>query len=154
MRICYEWNGDGNPVLVKRAMEAVVQSGGNVKFDLKAFDPNIHKALTGLDNKAILRNSQDVYYGFWERRKHLPVLAATTLLVTGYVDEVEVGKIAEFIGSLNEEIPYSLLVFDTDFMMKDLPITPRTQVAACLKEAKKHLKNVHVGNLHLRLYQS
>lgn len=149
VRICYELNGDGNPVLVKRALETVVKSGGNVKFDLKAFDANIHRALTGLDNKAILENFEAVYRSFWERRKELPVLAATTLLVPGYVDEVEVGKIAKFIASLSEEIPYSLLVFHPDFMMKDLPITPRTQVTACLKEAKKHLKNVNVGNLHL-----
>lgn len=152
LRICYEWNGDGNPVLVKRALETVVESGGNVKFDLKAYDPTVHQALTGMSNEQILKNFELVFYSFWSRRPTLPVLAATTLLVPGYVDEQEVAKLAEFISSLDENIPYSLLVFHPDFMMKDLPITPRKQVAECYRAAKKYLKNVHVGNLHLLLW--
>ncbi|MDW8063259.1 MAG: radical SAM protein [Candidatus Caldarchaeum sp.] len=149
LRICYEWNGDGNPWLVKKALETVVESGGNVKFDLKAFDPNVHMALTGLDNSQILRNFEMVYREYYDRRADLPVLAATTLLVPGYVDKTEVAKIAEFIASLNPEIPYSLLIFHPDFMMKDLPITPRSQVVECYTIAKKRLKNVHIGNIHL-----
>ena len=72
----------------------------------------------------------------------------TTLLVPGYVDAVEVEKIAEFIADINDEIPYSLLVFHPDFMMRDLPVTPLKQTIDCYKVAKKHLKRVHVGNLH------
>lgn len=152
LRICYEWNGDGNPALVKKALETVVDSGGNVKFDLKAFDPNVHKALTGLDNTQILKNFEMVYHEFYGKRAGLPVLAATTLLVPGYVDHLEVEKIAEFISSLSPDIPYSLLVFHPDFMMKDLPVTPRRQVAECYRAAKKHLNKVHVGNIHLLVF--
>lgn len=149
IRICYEWNGDGNPSLVSRALETVVESGGNVKFDLKAFNPNIHRALTGLDNNRILRNFEMVYRSFYSRRPGLPVLAATTLLVPGYVDSEEVGKIAEFISSLDDSIPYCLLVFHPAFMMGDLPITPRRQVMECYGAARRHLKRVEIGNIHL-----
>ena len=79
----------------------------------------------------------------------VPVLTATTLLVPGYVDHVEVEGIAKFISELNPEIPYSLLVFHPDFMMRDLPITPVKQVKLCYEAAKKHLRNVNIGNLHL-----
>ncbi|HID17306.1 TPA: radical SAM protein, partial [Candidatus Bathyarchaeota archaeon] len=79
----------------------------------------------------------------------LPVLTATTLLVPGYVDELEVKRIAEFIASLNPEIPYSLLVFHPDFAMRDLPVTPKEQAFKCYRTAKKFLKNVNIGNLHL-----
>ncbi len=149
LRVCYEWNGDGNPSLVRRAVETVVESGGNVKFDLKASNPNIHRALTGLDNKRIMENFEMVYRVFYDRRPGLPVLAATTLLVPGYVDAEEVEGVAEFIASLDDTIPYSLLVYHPDFMMADLPITPWKQVMECYKAASKHLKKVEVGNIHL-----
>jgi pyruvate formate lyase activating enzyme len=69
--------------------------------------------------------------------------------VPGYVDEVEVGQIARFIAGLDPAIPYSLLVFHPDFMMRDLPITPREQVTRCYETATRQLKRVHLGNLHL-----
>jgi hypothetical protein len=33
-------------------------------------------------------------------------------------------------------------------MMRDLPITPISQVVECYKTAVKHLDKVNVGNLH------
>ncbi|MEM1964581.1 MAG: radical SAM protein [Candidatus Caldarchaeum sp.] len=149
VRICYEWNGDGDPALVKRAVETVVETGGNVKFDLKAFNPAVHKALTGMDNGRILQNFEMVYRLFYDSRSDCPVLAATTLLVPGYVDAEEVERIAEFIAGLDDRIPYSLLVFHPDFMLNDMPITPFKQVAECHRAALKHLQKVHLGNLHL-----
>jgi len=92
IRICYEWNGDGHPSLVERALETVSASGGNVKFDLKAYTPSLHVALTGFDNRRVLENFEMVYRKFYEGRRGLPVLAATTLLVPEYVDTEEVGK--------------------------------------------------------------
>jgi pyruvate formate lyase activating enzyme len=77
------------------------------------------------------------------------MLTATTLLVPGYVDSIEVEHIAEFIASFDPEIPYSLLVFHPSFLMADLPTTSLEQTIECYKSAKKHLKRVNVGNLHL-----
>ncbi len=149
MRICFEWNGSGNPALVKRAAELSYESGGNIKFDLKAFTPSIHKALTGQDNKQALHNFEMIYREFYERRREVPVLTATTLLVPHYVDAEEVEKIAEFIADLSPDIPYSLLIFHPDFMMSDVTVTPRRQVEECYKAASKHLKNVNIGNISL-----
>ncbi|MCS7117521.1 MAG: radical SAM protein [Thaumarchaeota archaeon] len=148
-RICWEWNGDGNPALVRRAAELSLTSGGNVKFDLKAFNPSVHLALTGMDNERTFRNFELVHREFYERRRDVPVLGATTLLVPHYVDEHEVDQIARFIASLDPEIPYSLLVFHPDFRMGDVPVTPEKQVWECYRAAKKHLRNVNVGNLQL-----
>jgi pyruvate formate lyase activating enzyme len=149
VRMCYEWNGDGNPILVRRAAETAFESGGNIKFDLKAYNPTIHQALTGRSNERTLENFRLVYQDFYERRLGMPVLTATTLLVPYYVDEVEVGRIAESIASLNDEIPYSLLVFHPDFEMVDLPVTPDEQVTACYRAAKRFLKRVNIGNVDL-----
>jgi len=149
LRICFEWNGCGNPKLVRRAAEIALESGGNIKFDLKCFTPSMSYALSGVPNERAYQNFRMIAEEFYPDRPELPVLTATTLLVPHYVDELEVERIASFIADLNPEIPYSLLIFHPDFMMTDLPVTPVKQVVECYKAAKRHLTNVHVGNLSL-----
>jgi len=144
VRICWEWNGTGNRKLVERSAELSERSGGIIKFDLKAFDKNLHLALTGRPNDAVLENFEYVANEFGR-----DILTATTLLVPGYVDEREIQEIVRFISSLDPEIPYSLLVFHPDFMMMDLPITPKEQAYRCYQVAKKYLKRVNLGNAFL-----
>jgi len=149
LRICFEWNGCGNPKLVRKASELVYESGGNLKFDLKAFDPTLSLALSGVPNAQAYENFRMVAEEFYERRREVPVLTATTLLVPGYVDHEEVEKIAHFIATLNKDIPYSLLIFYPAYQMRDLPITSTSQLRLCYQAAKKHLNRVAIGNLNL-----
>ncbi len=155
MRICFEWNGDGNPHLVEKAANIVKISGGNIKFDFKAWNPNIHLALTGRTNDTVIDNIKLIYRKHWTNEDNCPpVLGITTLLVPYYVDQEEVEQIASFLARLDPNIPYSLLTYHPDFYMKDLPITPISQVRECYQAAKKHLNQVNVGNLHILGLQS
>ena len=87
---------------------------------------------------------------YFNKRPEPPLLIASTLLVPGYVDEREVGKIAEFIASLNPDIPYSLLGFHPHFYMNDLPRTSQKHAEKCLTAAyRAGLKRVKIGNIHL-----
>ncbi|MCG3222092.1 MAG: radical SAM protein [Candidatus Heimdallarchaeota archaeon] len=148
-RICWEWNGFGNRNLVKKAAELSLISGGNIKFDLKAWNPYIHEALTGVNNEEVLKNFEFVGKEFFTQRQNLPVLNATTLLVPGYIDEDEVENIASFIASINEDIPYSLLGFYPHFWFSDMSLTSRKHAERCFNVAKKHLNHVNIGNKHL-----
>lgn len=141
--ICWEWNGDGNRKLVRKAAKISSRTGGTVKFDLKAWNEDLHLILTGRSNENVLKNFEAVFHAYPE------VLSATTLLVPYYVDAEEVERIASFIASLDQNIPYSLLIFHPDYRLTDLPITPREQVIECLRAARRHLNNVHLGNEHL-----
>ena len=70
------------------------------------------------------------------------MLNATTLLVPGYVDEQEVEAIAKFIARLDDQIPYSLLVFYPIFYMSTLPITPLKQaIEVALDNLREELRN-------------
>ena len=145
LRICWEWNGTGNPRLVKKAAEYSCITDGVIKFDLKAYDRNLHMALAGRPNDRTLQNFRMVSENF--QKKNL--LTATTLLVPGYIDAEEIEKLAKFISDLNPDIPYSLLAFHPDYKMMDMPVTSKKMATECYKTAKKYLNHVNIGNKHL-----
>lgn len=149
LRICWETNGAVQTTYLKMMAELSMNSGGCIKFDLKAWNKGLHYALCGVTNRKTLENFQ--HLSSWtNKRKEPPFLIASTLLVPGYVDEAEVSGIAQFITGLDPEIPYSLLAFYPQFYLNDLPTTSRTHASRCKEAAERAgLKNVHVGNLHL-----
>jgi pyruvate formate lyase activating enzyme len=151
LRICWETNGSADPHLIREAFALSVESGGCVKFDLKAHDETLHRALTGVTNRRTLENFT-MLAEITPTGKHPPPLVASTLLVPGYVEAAEVRSIARFIARLDETIPYSLLGFHPDFVMTDLPTTSRRQARECEVAAREEgLTRVHVGNVHLLL---
>ena len=147
LRICWEWNGTGNPHLVRKAAEFSYRTGGIIKFDLKAYNCNLNKALTGRPNIRTLQNFSMIANEFEKKG----LLTATTLLIPGYIDKEEVKKIARFISSLDPDIPYSLLAFHPDFKMIDMPVTTKKLAEECYKVANKYLNRVNIGNKHLLL---
>ncbi len=149
LRICFEWNGAGNPKLVKKAAQQSLESGGIVKFDLKAPDSKLSFALSGVTNERVFRNFEMIYREYWHKHPDLPLLTASTLLVPGYIGPNEVERIAQKIARIDERIPYSLLVFHPDFHARDLPITPKKTARESYRRAKAYLEHVHLGNKHL-----
>jgi len=149
LRICWETNGTMHPALLKKIARLSLESGGCIKFDLKAWDENLNFALTGVTNKRTLENFASLA-DFSLERPDPPFLVASTLLVPGYIDRKEVTQLARFIAGLNPDIPYSLLAFYPCFLMGDLPTTSRQQAEECLEVAKEAgLKRVRIGNVHL-----
>ena len=105
--------------------------------------------LSGVPNKGQKENFKYLV-NFHRLRPDPPFLIASTLLVPGYVDMVEVEGIARFIASLDPSIPWTLLGFHPDFYLSDLPPTPRSYAFSCLEIAKKAgIKELHIGNMHL-----
>ena len=149
VRICWETNGAMNQKLLEKMAALSLESGGCIKFDLKAFNEGLNMALCGVTNKRTLDNFRFLSE-LTEKRPDPPFLVASTLLVPGYVDLQEVKQIAQFIAGLNSEIPYSLLAFYPCFEMSDLPTTSRKHAEDAKKTAEKAgLKKVKIGNLHL-----
>jgi pyruvate formate lyase activating enzyme len=149
LRICWETNGSMGPRFLDKMLTLSLESGGCVKFDLKAMNRNIHLALCGADNSRTLENFAAAAKRI-PQRPEPPPLIASTLLVPGYIDTQEVGEIASFIAELDPNIPYALLGFHGDFLMADLPRTSRTQAQSCLAAAEAAgLKRVRLGNIHV-----
>ena len=149
LRICWETNGSMHPALLRQAAELSFNSGGCIKFDLKAWSEELHIALCGVSNKRTLENFT-LLADYVKRRPSPPFLVASTLLIPGYIDKEEVSRIAAFISSLGPDIPYALLAFHPRFIMNDLPPTSKRHAQECLAEAKAQgLTNVRLGNIHL-----
>jgi len=147
--VCWETNGTAHPRLMARALDISLTTGGCVKFDLKAYDDNLHRALTGASNRHTLENLGRATARF-EQRSTPPPVVASTLLVPGYVDAEEVGRIARFIADLNPAIPYVLLGFAPHFLFPDLPRTSvrhAEESEAAARAAGLH--TVRIGNRHL-----
>ncbi len=130
-------------------MKIAIKTGGPIKFDIKIFEEKIHIPLCGNSSSRTLENFKFLAENYFGKRQNLPELSACTLLVPGYINYEEIEKICLCISEVNENIPYSLLIFHPDHQMKDLPITPRKETFKCLEIAKKYLKNVNLGNSFL-----
>jgi pyruvate formate lyase activating enzyme len=149
LRICWETNGAVSRTALTEMAELSLESGGCIKFDLKAYDTSLHRALCGVSNEQTLDNF--AFLSEWVRRRpDPPLLLASTLLVPDYIDAEQVGRIASFIAELDPDIPYALLAFAPAFEMTDMAATSRRHVADCLEAVgAAGLQRVHIGNVHL-----
>ena len=147
--ICWETSGTSHAKLVDRAVRLSLQTGGCIKFDLKAHNEALHITLTGATNQRTLDNFARAAARYGERPEPALVVAST-LLVPGYVDAAEVGRIAQFIAALDPRIPYALLAFAPRFCMVDLPRTSLRHAQAAEAAARAAgLANVRIGNRYL-----
>lgn len=149
LRICWETNGSMNPSFLKDIIELSLNSGGCIKFDIKAFDENLHKALCGVSN-ALTKKNFELIANWIDKRPDPPLLIASTLLIPGYIDETEIINISRWIASISPDIPYTLLGFYPQFLFNDLPTTSRQFAFRCKEIAESEgIKRVRIGNLHL-----
>ena len=147
--VCWETAGTSNPRLLDRAVRFSLESGGCIKFDLKAYTESLHIALTGWSNRQTLANFARAAEHV-DKRPAPPLVIASTLLVPGYVDAEEVGRIARFIAQHNPNIPYALLGFSPNYLMPDLPRTSVRHAEAARQAALDvGLQNVRIGNRYL-----
>jgi len=149
LRICWETNGSMNPNLLDQMVDVSLESGGCIKFDIKAWNDSLHMALCGITNARTKENFERAAPWF-KKRPDPPLLIASTLLVPGYIDEKEVRDISKWIASLDPEIPYALLAFHPQFFFKDLPVTLKDLAFRCKEVAEEAgLQRVRIGNMHL-----
>ena len=151
-RVCWETNGLENPSIMAEMAKLSAGSGGIVKIDWKAWSPELYSVLTGVDGHSALRRLREnvaLVASMWDGSDP-PLLVVSTLVVPHYVDEGEVGPIAEFLASLNPDIPYVLLAFHPEHLMRDVPTTSRAQMERVLEAARSSgLRRVFVGNVWL-----
>lgn len=145
-RICWETNGSMSTKWARMIGEIALDTGGCVKVDFKTFNDPLNMALCGSSNRQTLRNLE-LLSSLSSKRKEIPLLVVSTLMVPGYVNRDEVAEIARFVSGLDPQTPYSLLAFHPAYLMSDLPATSLREAKACEEAAREAgLENVRIGN--------
>ncbi len=121
----------------------LLQTAGVDAFwlDIKAFDSQTHKWLTGCDNDRILKLPAEML----ERDFVLEVLS---LYIPGVVETDDLENIARLLAGVDSYIPFTILAFFPEYKMKNhRSPNVRQMVEAYQKSKTAGLKNIRLGNL-------
>jgi pyruvate-formate lyase-activating enzyme len=136
--VLIETNGYG---LIPDHLDLLRQSGVDAFWlDIKAYDPEVHKRLTGCSNELILKlPDQMVKRGF--------VLEVLSLYIPQLVETSQLVEIAKILSKVDEHIPFTVLAFFPEFKMKDFRSPELSEmIDAYLAVKSVGLQNVRLGN--------
>jgi pyruvate formate lyase activating enzyme len=131
-----------NGYITPEALQAISPVLHAANIDLKGFSDEFYKKVCGARLQPVL-DAILLYkkLGIW--------IEITTLVIPGHNDsEEELGKVAEFIKSVGEEIPWHVSRFHPTYKLMDQPATP----VSTLKKARQigietGLRYVYEGNV-------
>jgi len=114
-----------------------------INIDLKGFSNRNYLKYCGARLRPVLNNLKRI-----KKVKHIH-LEITTLIITGVNDdEKQLKQIADFIASLDKNIPWHLSRFFPCYKMTDTPPTPISTLKKAQKIGQKTgLKYVYLGNI-------
>lgn len=131
-------NFDTNGFPARESFRRILNFSDSVTFDIKAFNDDVHRALTGAPLEPVLRNAETIARHpteLWEYR---------ILVIPSIVDIDEVQQICEFIAGLGEALPVCFLAFRPNYCLENHPGAPQKLMEQCLAiGAKSGLENVH-----------
>jgi len=106
-----------------------------VTVGLKAFTDSLHRHYTGKSNREVQEHFVELYRSGMQ-------LSVTSLFVPGYIDTDETERIARFIASVDEDIPYVILPY---FKAGNNPWRRPTpeEMEDAESVARRHLNKVH-----------
>lgn len=150
----YEFVKDAAKLSYEKGLKNVIVSNGTAELsvldelrpyidamniDLKCFDPETYKNVLGGDLDMTMAFIKDAC-----KSAHVEI---TCLIVPGISDDPDMMcAMAEWIASLNDEIPLHVSRFHPCFHMSDAKATPVDTVYKLAKVARKKLRYVYTGN--------
>lgn len=137
--ILLETNGYG---LTPKNLDLLKNSGIDAFWlDIKAWDNEIHKKLTGCENTWILRLPEEIL----KRDFTLEVLS---LYIPGWVEVDQIKKISKHLAKIEPEIPFTILAFFGEYKLKKHRSPTLFEMLEAYQVAKESgLKRVRLGNI-------
>ncbi|MBD3247191.1 AmmeMemoRadiSam system radical SAM enzyme [Candidatus Pacearchaeota archaeon] len=130
-----------NGFMTKKCMDFIAPHLDAMNIDLKAFTDDFYKENCKARLKPVLDNIKRAH----KKGIHIEI---TTLLIPGKNDsKKEIEKIAKFIASVNENIPWHISRFFPMYKMLKEKVTKIEKLEQAEKIGKKYLKHVHLGNV-------
>jgi pyruvate formate lyase activating enzyme len=131
-------NFDTNGYLTEECFERVLAFATSVTFDIKAFDDEVHRALTGASVAPVLRNAKRI------GREHPDQLWEYRVLVIPEITNAEIPALCDFISSIDPSLPVCFLAFRPNYALEDHPGADTALMEHCLDIARSAgLVNVH-----------
>jgi pyruvate formate lyase activating enzyme len=131
-------NFDTNGYMTEKSLERVLSFSTSITYDLKAYNDEVHLALTGASSKPVLRNAE--YIGRYARDR----LWEYRIVVIPEITEDEVRPLTEFIANIDPSLTVCFLAFRPNFVLENHPGAKKRLVQSCVRIAKDSgLKNVY-----------
>jgi pyruvate-formate lyase-activating enzyme len=125
----------------------ILKSAGIDAFwlDIKAYDDEVHRKLTGADNEWVLRLPEEILSrGF--------VLEVLSLFIPGWVETDQIKGIASLLAGVDPNIPFTLLAFFPQYKMQHVSAPTLEQMLSAYEAARiAGLNQVRLGNLGIFL---
>jgi pyruvate formate lyase activating enzyme len=137
--VLFETNGYG---LTPKNLDRFKASGIDAFWlDIKAYDNEVHRRLTGCSNERILQLP-------FEIKKRGFVLEVLSLFIPGWVEADQIEKIAHILNEEDPQIPYTILAFFPEYQLKEVPSPSLKQMLDAYARVKDvGLRNVRLGNI-------
>ncbi len=137
--VLIETNGYG---LTPNNLDYLQDSGVDAFWlDIKAYDNDKHKWLTGCSNETILRLPEEILKrGF--------VLEVLSLYIPELVEADELENVAQSLKDVDSSIPFTILAFFPEYRMKDFRRPFVSEMTETYNRVKATgLKNIRLGNV-------
>jgi pyruvate-formate lyase-activating enzyme len=137
--VLIETNGYG---LTSRNLDLLKEGGVDAFWlDIKAFDAETHKWLTGCTNDRILKLPQEIIRrGF--------VLEVLSLYIPSLVEADDLENIARILAAADADIPFTILAFFPEYKMKEHASPTVFEMVDAYRRVKTAgLKNIRLGNI-------
>lgn len=130
-------NFDTNGFMTVESLQRVLNFTTSITFDLKAFEDETHRALTGAPVDPVLRNAEIVATRapekLWEFR----------IVVIPGMNEYDIPSLCRFLAKLSPDLPVCFLAFRPNFLLEGHPGASAELMRRCLHFARgAGLKNV------------
>jgi len=120
-----------------KTMKRLVKLSSYINFEIKAFDDEIHHAITGAPVKPVLKNAE------WLVRKHPEKIRVFRTVAIPGINDSQIPKIAQFIKDIDPTLPYRLVGFRPHFMIYYHPAPSKSFMQKLVESCKKQgLENV------------
>jgi len=131
-------NFDTNGYLTSASLRKVLKFTTSITYDIKAFNDEVHLALTGASSLPVLRNAK--YIGRFAKDK----LWEYRILVTPKINEEEIEPLCCFISDIDVNLPVCFLAFRPNYALEHHPGAAAGIMDRCVNIAKKNgLKNAY-----------
>lgn len=139
--VLFETNGYG---LTPNTLDILQRAGiDSFWLDIKAYDDEVHRRLTGVSNSYILKLPEALKNrGF--------VLEVLSLFIPGWVETDQIAKIAKELAAVDPYIPFTILAFFPEYKLRNVPPPTMWQMIEAYRAARDEgLRKIKLGNLHL-----